>query len=308
MGYSAETMTFGIEIECLVNKYATLRDGSQVTWLPEGWKSVRDGSLRDTPTKHATEFVSPVLQGEAGLRQVCEVLTAIKAHGGRVTTRGGIHVHVGFPKNTKKIQKLINITANYEQAIYASTGTVKRQQSGWCASARTAYRDLNVESDIQANGGSTRGDNADMERVAHNGARAKFMLLNLSKLTRGTGPTIEFRAFAGTLNATKLTAHITTCLGIAERALSGAAVRFEGHQPMSKKKYRVEDGGEGCYEVERMMANLGWTTAKRAYGIIEGDGIPSMQARITELRRLAKKYDADPRFNGYAPRRYASHY
>lgn len=58
-----------------------------------GWKVETDGTV--TRGDYGGEVVSPVLQGEEGLDQVAAVMTAIKAHGGRITNNCGMHVHLG---------------------------------------------------------------------------------------------------------------------------------------------------------------------------------------------------------------------
>src|SRR5690606_27691315 len=48
----------------------------------------------------------------------------------------------------------------------------------------------------------------------------RYHVLNLTNILSNGKPTVEFRLFAGTTNATKAIAYVRLCLGIVEKALT----------------------------------------------------------------------------------------
>jgi hypothetical protein len=126
---NASEISFGIEIETYLPRDATpigrYHAGVQVPWLPAGWKAEHDGSIR-TPSyrKAQCEFVSPVLKGAEGIKQVVAAVKEIKARGAGVNESCGIHITLTFPAgNAAALERLVHIVANHEKAIYATTGT-----------------------------------------------------------------------------------------------------------------------------------------------------------------------------------------
>ena len=71
-------LTFGVEIETALPadtvRVGGYHSGLPVPSLPDGWRAERDGSIQCPPGNEAAEFVSPILQGAVGLRQVIHVL------------------------------------------------------------------------------------------------------------------------------------------------------------------------------------------------------------------------------------------
>lgn len=77
----AALLDFGVEIEThLPNTDPTpvggYHAGVQCSWLPQGWKCERDGSisLPNQYTRKACEFISPKLRGSSGIAQVVEAV------------------------------------------------------------------------------------------------------------------------------------------------------------------------------------------------------------------------------------------
>ena len=124
---------------------------------------------------------------------------------------------------------------------------------------------------------------------------SRYHLLNITNLVRNVRPTVEFRAFSGSLNATKIVGWIQLCLGIVERALE--AKRLPVWQPKPAIGGWAKKDGIGQSEVERLMGYLKWsdgyrrTNGGKQYGWVT-DAIPQEEIR-KEFRRLAKKYDAE---------------
>jgi len=281
---NAKDLTFGIEIETTLSNATIRREnmrigeyhrGVQVPYLPEGWTAERDASLR-TPRGHtACEIVSPVLKGEEGIKQVIEVLEILNQKGHNINDSCGTHVHVFFDPSwsATKLATLISIVSYLEKGIYATTGTKKRERNGYC-------------------GGVRKHENANKAKNAMDGNR--YHLLNITNLVRRTRPTVEFRAFSGSLNPVKIVGWIQICLGLVERALDTKRLPTWEPKPVSGG---WKKSGAGQSELERVFGYLKWAAGYRRvhggrqYGWIT-DVIPQNEIK-KELRRLAKKYDSE---------------
>lgn len=123
-----EDMTFGIEFETTVPHRlvadGTIRvggysgPGAATPGLPEGWGAKSDGSIRSSRGRVGVEFVSPVLSGADGLRQIKRVCEKFREWDVKVNDSCGLHVHVGFDRRwIGVLERLLHLTANYENAI-----------------------------------------------------------------------------------------------------------------------------------------------------------------------------------------------
>lgn len=120
--FNANTLTFGVEIEC----YNVIRDylireveqrsiaiqsqGYNHTDSKDFYKIVSDCSIQGA---NANEIVSPILkgnQGENSLKAVCDSLNAIDA---KVNKSTGLHVH--FDASTISDAHFVNIFKNYSK-------------------------------------------------------------------------------------------------------------------------------------------------------------------------------------------------
>lgn len=272
---TANDLTFGIEFETTMPVGTVVAGGYhrglQVEWLPEGWNAQRDGSIQTISGRVGVEFVSPILKGADGLRQVLEVLTILNARGAKVNASTGLHIHVGgFDQAcTKTVKKITSIVANFEKAIFASSGTKKREQGRWCGS-------------VQRHG--------NVEQAVASSSAYRYHVLNLTNLNRiGT---VEFRAFSGSLNATKVTGYIRICLGLVERALNANRITKFVAKPTSPTSPVARDG-EGQTAMARLFYQLGWTRGRTNYvsGNVQTENAPTIKECKKEMMRLAKKYD-----------------
>ncbi len=271
---NVESMTFGVEIEATIPR-GTLAvgphgHGCAIAVLP-GWKADRDPSIRAGNGHEACEFVSPVYTGSAGLEQLMRDLATIKSLGAKVNNSCGLHIHIGFDKsNPEQMAKVVTLVANFEKAIFASTGTKSREQGRWCNSLQRYGSAENAQ------------DRARFER---------YHVLNITT----TKPTVEFRAFAATLDAVKLSAYVRMCVGLVERALRATkATDWTAKEP--KASSPIHRSGEGQTAVTRLFYQLGWTKGRQphTHGNLTGENIPSIQDAKKELMRLARKYDNPP--------------
>lgn len=271
---NVQEITFGVEIETTIPRGSLsvpVGCHGQGTAIPElaGWKADRDPSIRVGAHGHeACEFVSPVFQGTEGLQQLLRDLATIKALGAKVNDSCGLHIHVGFDKShSESSERLATLVSNFEKAIFASTGTKKREQGRWCA------------------GLSQHGN---VDRAIQSSRLNRYHVCNFG--TRM--PTVEFRAFGATLNASKLVGYIRMCVGIVERALTVKKVTaWTAKVPVATSP--IHRNGEGQTALTRLYYQLGWTKGRQphTHGDLTGEGLPTVLRTKRELMRLAKKYD-----------------
>lgn len=283
---NANEIAFGIEFETtLPNSDATpigsYHRGYQVAWLPTGWKAERDSSIQTlAPGRKGCEFVSPKLRGPEGLAQVEQAIDAINARGARVNPSCGLHVTIEWNGDAAALARLISLVGNHERAIFASTGTRRREQTIFTKKIKQY------------------GNKDDAKRRCE---ADRYHLLNLTHLARGRNR-IEFRAFAGTLNKRKVLGYLMMCLGLVELALNS--------KRCADWDYEKRDGAKSCWdrpaagpgetELNRLFYRLGWTKGwykgelrNKVFGQIASESAtPDWKAIKTKLLELARKYDA----------------
>jgi hypothetical protein len=282
MTVNVNDLTFGIEIECCLpaGTVATIgayHRGAQIPQLPPGWNAQRDCSIQAPAGHQAIEVVSPVLKGAEGVRQVLAVLKWLNEAGARVNRSTGFHVHVGWKPawDNDTLARLVHLVSNHEKAIYASTGTHSREEGHFCQSVRNDQTYQAVYRDGTSN------------RCIGN----RYHVLNLTNL--GSRQTVEFRAFAGTTNATKVLGHIMTCLALVEKAPGlKREPKWVAKKPVETSPINRK-GGEGQTELTRFFYSMGWTKGREehTFGHVTAEGAPALAEVKKELMRLAKKYD-----------------
>jgi hypothetical protein len=275
-------MTFGIEFEVVLPSSVRIavggyHAGQQVAELPIGWNAQRDGSIRYGAGEQGVEIVSPILKGQDGLNQILTVLNWLHSKGAKVNSSTGLHIHVGVDRqDAVNLTKIVVCVAQYEKALYASTGTKARENSTWCRS---------IQNDSQYIARFRDGD-------ADNVCFERYRSLNVTNVLGRGKPTIEFRVFAGSLNATKVITYARMCLGLVERATTlTRKTKWTAKRPVETSPLHRK-GGEGQTAMCRLFYGLGWTKgqAKQVYGNVPCE--ISIEAGKKELMRLAKKYDA----------------
>ncbi len=271
---NATEITFGIEIETSIPANALsvgpYGRGHDIPQLP-GWTAEHDSSIRSGRGRMDCEFVSPILRGAEGVRQIIAAVAFVKSIGGAVNASCGLHVHVGFDHaDNATSEKLASLVANFEKAIYASTGTRNRERGGYC---RSLQRYGNVQ---------------DALRVAR---LNRYHACNFA--TRK--PTVEFRAFAGTLNESKIIAHVMMAVGMVERSLKVTRKTDWIARPVSPTS-PIARSGEGQTALTRLFYQLGWTKGRtrHTYGDVAGGGRNQVARAKKILMKLAKKYDSTP--------------
>lgn len=271
---NANEITFGIEIETTLPSRDTTPIGRRhaglpVEWLPAGWRAEEDSSIHSQqPGRKGCEFVSPKLKGTEGLDQVMAAATAIYDRGGRVNHTCGVHITVSFPNNAKALARLITLVANHERAIYASTGTKRRERGGYCKSVKAI------------------GNKTVAERWAKND---RYHGLNLANFDRGGR--VEFRFFSASLNPVKLAAWIQMVLGLVEMAINTKRESKWDYRKQEGKKSAWDAATDAETEVNRLFYKLGWTKGhtNNPHGLVAL--VPTVETMKAEVRRLARKYE-----------------
>ncbi len=153
----AEEYTWGIEIECFLPEAKIQEYGIRIgayhsgcplpAPFPQGWTAERDGSLHTGRRGYvAVEIVSSILKGQAGIEQVKQVASLLREMGAVVNTTCGMHVHVGaasvvdyrgsHPLIAEWVSKLLYQASMHETALYASTGTHRRENGTYSRSVK----------------------------------------------------------------------------------------------------------------------------------------------------------------------------
>jgi len=271
------TLTFGVEIETHV-PHGALTVGryhgrTRAEGLPEGWRTMSDCSINAPRGRTGCEFVSPILKGSEGVRNLMEAVAKINELGARVNASCGVHVHVGWTGDAAALARLITLVANFERAIYATTGSTNRENGNWC---RGVHRNGNAAAAI-------------------NSARCnRYHVLNLTNLASGRQATVEFRAFSGSTNLVKILGYVRLCLGLVERALSvSRKTNWTAKKPVPTSP--IARKGEGHTALTRLFYQLGWTKGRTShtYGDVTAEGAPEHKAIKREFVRLAKQYDGE---------------
>lgn len=281
--------TFGIEIEACVPvaKVAELNirvggyhRGIQVTQLPAGWNAQSDSSIHCDYGFVGIEFVSPKLAGEAGIAEVEQVVAWLNSIGAKVNKSTGLHVHVGVSGlDAAALARLIALVSFNEKALYASTGTTSREQGSYCRTIKGKYRPV----------ATAKKADASVLNAIVTGSHDRYYILNLAPLASGIRQAVEFRCFAGTLNAVKVKAAVQLCLALVEKAAESK--KMVAWDAPARQAKRYEGKGEGYAALQSLLANLGWIgyrKGQKVYGIIKADDRKEM---VAELLRLADKYD-----------------
>jgi hypothetical protein len=281
------TLTYGVELETTIPTVNMQANGWTVGSYTHGaaipnhafdghsWLAKSDGSIRAHYPHTGCEVVSPILRGVEGLRNVKEMTDKLKSMGAKVNASCGFHVHVGWSGNAKQLRRLVCLVAQHEKALFAATGTTRREGNQYTRSIKQALKPLET----------MRNMNALQIVAAH---QARFHVLNLHNLAIGK-PTVEFRVFAGTINFTKIAAYVALCLGLVQRALDGREIPKWDYTKTAKQAEQKD----GAFAMMRLMCSLNWRTLRGnpAMGILVGDSLPTRVSLRRMMLKLAKKYD-----------------
>lgn len=188
---------FGVEIEaynCTREKLAKELREAGINVAVEGynhntaphWKLVTDSSLQGN---HTFELVSPILQGESGLRELQKVCWVLEYCDVKVNDSCGLHIHIDAVNFTMATWKNLAITYKNIETVIDAFMPLSRRENTYCKK----LRDIPERKILSA---TTLTD----LRAAFNNHR--YYKLNFESYSRHN--TVEFRQHSGTTNFTKM--------------------------------------------------------------------------------------------------------
>lgn len=290
---TAANLTYGIEIECGISHDAPVTPGSYhagntVTALPSStvngvtrnWRADRDGSLHFRNAR-AVEFVSPILQGAAGLDNIRAACAQIKAWGGTTNRSCGLHVHVSFPtEDVAAMRRLTRLVGRFEDALYAASGSPDRRTGGYCRPVKTE-RNKAFAWNVTSKSALGRDYGHDLND--------RYRILNWTNFLSGRLPTVEFRVFSGSLNPAKIAAWVQICLTLVEMALDGVDPNGWDCRVSNWDSFGTTKGEQN---VRYMCRRVWWSTAfkSRNYGEL-GHATFTRKAAERTLKELGIRHD-----------------
>ena len=219
-------ITFGVELETFIPNNSNITvgawgrptpinemDGTVPTFEGSSWKTESDSTIAAPRGYKGCEFVSPVLKGEAGLKHLIEFVNWLKSKGAKVNTSTGCHVHIGIEsvigtmdssETLDWVVKVGELAKKYSVGIYASTGTL-RNMNRWCKPLCDVTK---------ATINEAKADNCKRTGLHKVTNSDRYRMVNFNNIGNRKH-TVEFRAFAGTLNTAKLINHVTMSMAIA---------------------------------------------------------------------------------------------
>ena len=210
------TRKFGIEIEaynCTREKLASELRSAGIDVAVEGynhttrnhWKLVTDSSLTGNNT---FELVSPVLEGEAGLKELEKVCWVLEYCDVKVNDSCGLHIHMDAADFDLQTWKNLALSYKHLERVIDSFMPQSRRQNYYCKGLSSISA-----ADIQA------AQNINDLRAAFGNNR--YRKVNLEAYARHR--TVEFRQHSGTTNFTKMENWVRFLNGLITFAKSGIA-------------------------------------------------------------------------------------
>lgn len=210
------TRKLGIEIEaynCTREKLASELRSAGIDVAIEGynhttrnhWKLVTDSSLTGNNT---FELVSPVLEGEAGLKELEKVCWVLEFCDVKVNDSCGLHIHMDAADFDLQTWKNLALSYKHLERVIDSFMPQSRRQNYYCKGLSSISA-----SDIQA-----AQSIYDLRAAFGNN---RYRKVNLEAYARHR--TVEFRQHSGTTNFTKMENWIRFLNGLITFAKAGIA-------------------------------------------------------------------------------------
>jgi len=228
-------LTFGVELETVMRQ-STLNDfgvtvgsytstrgcevlpcfvdsgGMARRWIAKSDGSICTGSNEDEDDSlEGVEWVSPILQGRAGLENLDKVCAKLRSMRAVVNNSCGCHIHIGgMPEDLTCLRRLFCLFARYELGMFAATGSPRRRTNQYTVGIKKWQRPLDAKGVFNTK-----------RSMQNTLGGARYLALNaLPFLTMPERPTIEFRLFGGTTNSNKVQSWVMLCLSMMERAIN----------------------------------------------------------------------------------------
>lgn len=229
--------TLGVEIECYVPRETRQQlDAELAAALPyrtenwntttrSYWKGITDCTLNNPPAGYmGAEFVAPPLLPSQMFCQLHVVLTLLNKYKAKVNKTCGLHVHTDAAGFTpKRLQYVLNHMVKSEAALDCLIQPSRRNGAPdthgshpkkWCAS----NKELLDESINTVNG------------EVRTGQRYRYRNLNLTAFPKHG--TIEYRQHGGSVDFSKIVAHLVICQATTERCRLKVPRTAEYQNPM----------------------------------------------------------------------------
>lgn len=267
----AAHLTFGVEIETTMPpssrpQIGAYHHGIPVTTAPDfhgcHWKAEADSSIHPGSGFLPVEFVSPVLVGDAGVRHLEAFLAWAHERGSTPNYSCGIHVHVGLASLDLEsvlqgdfIRRLVHLVHQHSAAIYGQT-QAERSSNVYCAPVGESER-LWLTHAAKAQDVEAIAYHLDCYRLD------RYRILNLNNLSRSRR-TLEFRAFASTVDADLVLCHLATVLGLCSlaRDLTTSGKSAKWNPP------RLAEAEPRRAALRNLSRRLGWSPkARQTYGL-----------------------------------------
>ncbi|MFM7100250.1 MAG: amidoligase family protein [Verrucomicrobiota bacterium] len=306
---TAENITFGVEIECAIPLAAGVRRGGYHRGLPvtgglttaqcfeaaptfngTAWRADSDGSLGGFEANLMTvEFVSPVLHGAAGVQHLIDFIRWLNRLGAKVNTSCGLHITVGirsmYPGKVvdsaevaRFVRRLARFANNHRWAIYAQTGTGRHVNR--YSAPLTPETKANFERMLE----TSVGEN--LIQLATSCGRG---MVNFRKAFNPGSEVVEFRAFAGTTNESKVLHHLATVFGICRKVVASKEV------PPFFRSEKIVRLANAKAAVKRLWKVMGWSRRTATHDCALGlfgplhELFPAYSAKALEM---AEKFEA----------------
>jgi 5-methylcytosine-specific restriction endonuclease McrA len=254
------------------------------------WRAERDGSIRCEANQVASEFVSPILHGEAGLNNLMGFVEWLNAIGATVDRSCGCHITVGIESvigttDTKAvsefIRKLAHIARWHARSLYGQTGTDRHlnhyshplyEQTEQHMRKLVTCEEERVKAECAEHCGRGMVNFRKAFRRDRNG---RFVGV------------IEFRVFAGTLNIEKILHHLASVLGLCRRAHE---VRCLGG--FTKNKVQQKRTATAADALRFLWDYLGWTGSARPVALgLFGELHTQFRRYRKTAERLCHRFD-----------------
>lgn len=195
------TYTFGVEIECFLNRNRVLRDmdSKGVAYRWDGYYSHTNGnsdfrfksdssiarSNNISSDNNAIECVSPVLQSKDGFDTLKKCCDSLYENGAQVNKSTGLHVHIGAGELTDSHYCNIFVNYYYLQGLINSFLAPSRRNSRWARRLESGVLTATTKSQIASALNNDRYHAVNAEALTMHG-------------------TVEFRQHQGSVEYTKI--------------------------------------------------------------------------------------------------------
>lgn len=215
----ATNRTFGVEFEAYnVDRYTLVNelraaniDAQAASYSGQNfsvWQIKTDCSIRGI---NGFEIVSPVLRGEAGLREVEKVLEITNRLGGQVNRSCGFHIHWGVGDwGVKQFRNFCKRWSKFEGGLDTVQPPSRRGDANtFCRNFRTAFQYIDQCRTI--------------DQLINNVQQSRYKKINFQKFWN-TG-TVEVRHHAGTLDWEKTLHWIKLTASLVADADNGKSIQ-----------------------------------------------------------------------------------